>query len=78
MPWGEAADSAAGIWEKLLERCDKGAGLIFSSPDLDEILTYSDRILVCYAGETYLVDDVSTLTSNQLGHLIGGEFERSS
>lgn len=75
---GLDVDSAAGIWEKLLERCDNGAGLIFSSPDLDEILTYSDRILVCYAGETYLVDDVSSLTSTQLGHLIGGEFERSS
>lgn len=73
---GLDVDSAAGIWDKLLKRCDAGAGLIFSSPDLDEILTYSDRVLVCYAGEIYMVDDPSTMTNNQLGHLIGGEFER--
>lgn len=73
---GLDVDSAASIWEKLLERCDAGSALIFSSPDLDEILTYSDRVLVCYAGETFLVEDPSTMTTNQLGHMIGGEFER--
>ncbi|MGJ3237980.1 MAG: ABC transporter ATP-binding protein [Anaerolineae bacterium] len=73
---GLDVDSAVGIWDKLLERCEAGSALIFSSPDLDELLTYSDRILVCYAGETYLIDDPANLTSNQLGYLIGGEFER--
>lgn len=73
---GLDVDSASGIWEKLLERCDNGSALIFSSPELDEILTYSDRVLVCYAGEIFMVDDPSTMTNNQLGHLIGGEFER--
>lgn len=73
---GLDVDSAAGIWDKLLERCDAGSALIFSSPDLDEILTYSDRVLVCYAGETYMVDNPSVMNNNQLGHLIGGEFER--
>lgn len=75
---GLDVDSAAGIWDKLLERCDSGSALIFSSPDLDEILTYSDRVLVCYAGETTMVDDPSAMTNNQLGHLIGGEFKRKS
>ncbi len=74
---GLDVDSAAGIWEKLVERCEAGSALIFSSPDLDEILTYSDRILVCYAGETYMVENPATMTTNQLGHLIGGEFERA-
>lgn len=74
---GLDVDSAAGIWDKLLERCDAGSALIFSSPDLDEILTYSDRVLVCYAGETYMVDNPSVMNNNQLGHLIGGEFERN-
>lgn len=73
---GLDVDSASGIWKKLLERCDNDSALIFSSPDLDEILTYSDRVLVCYAGEVFMVDDPSTMTNNQLGHLIGGEFEQ--
>jgi ABC-type uncharacterized transport system ATPase subunit len=72
---GLDVDSAAWIWEQLLERCDAGSALIFSSPDLDELLTYSDRILVFYAGRLHMIDDISGLTSNQLGHLIGGEFE---
>ncbi|MEO1289883.1 MAG: ATP-binding cassette domain-containing protein, partial [Chloroflexota bacterium] len=37
---GLDVDSASGIWEKLLERCANGSALIFSSPELDEILTY--------------------------------------
>lgn len=73
---GLDVDSASGIWDKLLDRCANDSALIFSSPDLDEILTYSDRVLVCYAGEVFMVDDPSTMTNNQLGHLIGGEFER--
>lgn len=74
---GLDVDSASGIWDKLIERCDAGSSLVFSSPDLDEILTYSDRVLVCYAGEVFMIDDPSTMTNNQLGHMIGGEFERN-
>jgi general nucleoside transport system ATP-binding protein len=74
---GLDVDSAAWIWEQLLERCDAGSALLFSSPDLDELLSYSDRILVCYAGHLHMVDDIRNLTSNQLGHLIGGEFDSS-
>lgn len=69
-------DSAAWIWEQLLERCEAGSALLFSSPDLDELLNYSDRILVCYAGHLYMVDEPRKLSSNDLGHLIGGSFER--
>ena len=74
---GLDVDSASGIWDKLIERCDNGSALVFSSPDLDEILTYSDRVLVCYAGEVFMVDDPSSMSNNQLGHMIGGEFERN-
>lgn len=73
---GLDVDSASLIWEKLLERCESGTALLFSSPDLDEILTYSDRILVCYAGETFLIDDPNSMTNTNLGYMIGGEFAR--
>lgn len=72
---GLDVDSAAWIWEQLLERCEAGSALLFSSPDLDELLSYSDRILVCYAGRLYMIDEPGKISSNQLGHLIGGEFE---
>ncbi len=72
---GLDVDSAAWIWQQLLARCEKqNAALLFSSVDLDELLTYSDRIVVCFAGRTHIIDDPSTIDSNDLGHLIGGEF----
>jgi ABC-type uncharacterized transport system ATPase subunit len=45
---------------------------------LDELVTYSDRILVFYAGKVYEVPDVANITIDQLGHMIGGEFTAAS
>jgi general nucleoside transport system ATP-binding protein len=72
---GLDVDSARWIWEQLLARRKRGTAILFSSADLDELTTYSDRIVVCYAGRTFMVDDPSQLTVSALGHLIGGEFE---
>lgn len=72
---GLDVDSAAWIWEQLVEKCQAGAALLFSSADLDELITYSDRIIVCYAGKLFFVDDPAAMTVNRLGHLIGGAFE---
>jgi general nucleoside transport system ATP-binding protein len=72
---GLDVDSARWIWEQLLARREHGTAIIFSSADLDELMTYSDRLVVCYAGRTMVIDDPSTLTVSALGHLIGGEFE---
>ncbi len=72
---GLDVDSARWIWEQLLDRCQRGASLIFSSADLDELVTYSDRIVVCFAGTTLLVDHPERMTHDSLGHLIGGAFD---
>jgi ABC-type uncharacterized transport system ATPase subunit len=40
--------SAAQVWEYLVERCRQGASLLYFSADLDEILAYSQRVLVFY------------------------------
>lgn len=72
---GLDVDSAKWIWEQLLERCARGSALVFSSADLDELISYSDRIIVFFAGQTYLVNDVHHLSSQELGHLIGGAFD---
>ncbi|MBK9125058.1 MAG: ATP-binding cassette domain-containing protein [Chloroflexi bacterium] len=69
---GLDVESARWIWRQLLDRCEAGAGLIFSSDDLDEILNYSDRIVVCFAGRTSILDNTPELTTDDLGALIGG------
>lgn len=71
---GLDVDSSRWIWQQLLERRDRGAAIIFSSAELDELVAYSDRILVFYAGRIHEVTDVGATTIDQLGHLIGGEF----
>jgi ABC-type uncharacterized transport system ATPase subunit len=47
---------------------------VFTSPDLDEVVAYSDRILVLYAGQVYEIEDAATTTIDELGRLIGGDF----
>ena len=71
---GLDVDSARWIWTQLLERCQRGAAIIFNSSDLEELVTYSDRIFVFYAGRVHEVPDVSHTSIDELGHLIGGEF----
>jgi simple sugar transport system ATP-binding protein len=74
---GLDVESARWIWKQLLERRQTGAAIVFSSAELDEIVTYSDRILVCYAGRVHLISDARQVTIDELGHLIGGEFGRT-
>ncbi len=69
---GLDVDSAAWIWEQLLAKCASGTALVFSSPDLDELLLYSDRIIVFYAGHLTMIDQPHQITADRLGHLIGG------
>lgn len=71
---GLDVDSARWIWTQLLERCQRGAAIIFNSSDLEELVTYSDRIFVFYAGQIHEVPDVSQTTIDELGHMIGGDF----
>jgi ABC-type uncharacterized transport system ATPase subunit len=62
----------------LLDRRAHGTAIIFNSPDLDEIVTYSDRIIVFFAGRFHIIEDTSTATVDALGHLIGGNFEEAA
>ncbi len=47
---GLDVESVIYLWSKLKERCGQGEAIIFTSSDLDELLRYSDRILVFFAG----------------------------
>jgi general nucleoside transport system ATP-binding protein len=70
---GLDVDSARWIWEQLLERRNGGSALLFSSAELDEILAYSDRLIVLYAGRATELKNSSDLTVKTLGALIGGK-----
>ena len=69
---GLDVESANYIWEQLLARRQEGTAIIFISAELDEIIAYSDRIVVFSAGNATLVDDPADMTTNRLGELIGG------
>ncbi len=70
---GLDVESAGHIWSLLLNRRKQGTAIIFSSPDLDEIIDYSDRILVFSSGQTTLVENPEQMTTARLGELIGGK-----
>ncbi len=66
-------ESSMYIWSKMKQRCAEGASILFISSDLDEILHYSDRILVFFGGRVSKPLDASQVTVDQLGQLIGGK-----
>ena len=67
-------ESTLWIWKQMMERCEKGMTILFISSDLDEILQYSDRILVFCGGKVSQPIDAKTLTVDKLGQAIGGKF----
>lgn len=66
-------ESVIYIWGKLKERCRQGTAIIFISSDLEEILRYSDRVLVFFSGRVTPPLDATKTTVDQLGQLIGGK-----
>jgi len=67
-------ESTLWIWKQMMERCEKGMMIFFISSDLDEILQYSDRLLVFSGGKVSQPMDAKTLTVDKLGQAIGGKF----
>jgi general nucleoside transport system ATP-binding protein len=66
-------ESAIYMWGKLKERCQQGTSIFFISADLEEVLQYSDRILVFYSGRVSKPLDAATTSLDQLGQMIGGK-----
>jgi simple sugar transport system ATP-binding protein len=66
-------ESTAYIWSKLKERCMGGTAIVFTSSDLDEILLYSDRVIVFFAGRVSPPLEAESLGVEELGRLIGGK-----
>jgi ABC-type uncharacterized transport system ATPase subunit len=66
-------ESTLSIWNALKERCARGAALLFVSSDLDEVLTYSDTVIVFFAGRVTPPLPAAELSVESLGALIGGK-----
>jgi ABC-type uncharacterized transport system ATPase subunit len=69
---GLDVESSIYIWGKLKARCVQGTSIVFISSDLEEILSYSDRILVFFSGQISRPLEAQTTTVEDLGELIGG------
>jgi simple sugar transport system ATP-binding protein len=68
--------SGRAVWQRLLARRAEGTALVFASSDFDEILTYSDYILVFFSGRISRLLPRSALNVERLAELIGGvDFE---
>jgi simple sugar transport system ATP-binding protein len=70
--------SAEWVWSQLLTRRDHGTAIIFASADIDELLRYSDRILVFFSATVLAVLDASGTDVDEIGHLIGGRTSTTS
>jgi simple sugar transport system ATP-binding protein len=64
--------SARAIWGRILARRDAGCAVVFATADLDEILDYSDYVLVFFAGRVSRLLPRAELSAPRLAELIGG------
>ncbi|UBF29040.1 ATP-binding cassette domain-containing protein [Kovacikia minuta CCNUW1] len=65
-------ESVLWVWQQLIARCEGGTAILFTSSDLDEIMRYSDRVIVFSGGEVSAPIAVEDLTVDRLGQMIGG------
>lgn len=71
-------ESTRWVWEQLLKRRETGTAILFTSADLDEIMTYSDRVIVFFNGQPFPPIPVTELTVEDLGYMIGGKPQATS
>ena len=67
-------ESTIWVWQQLIMRCQGGTSIIFASSDLDEIVQYSDRVIVFSGGKVSEPIATAVLTASKLGEMIGGKF----
>jgi len=67
-------ESTLWVWQQLISRCQTGTAILFMSSDLDEIMQYSDRVLVFSGGRVSAPIPTQELTVDTLGQAIGGKF----
>ncbi|MEN9201960.1 MAG: ATP-binding cassette domain-containing protein [Thermostichus sp. DG_1_6_bins_120] len=68
-------ESSLWVWGQLLQRTQAGTSIIFTSADLEELMHYSDRLLVFSGGQVSRPIPVAELTLARLGQMIGGKLQ---
>lgn len=71
-------ESTIWVWQQLIARCEGGTAILFMSSDLDEIMQYSDRVIVFSGGQLSAPMDVAELSAIRLGQMIGGRLDHRS
>lgn len=66
-------ESVNWVWQLLQSYSRKGAGIVFSSPELDEILMVADRVLVFFNGRIILDVAAADTDVQKLGSAIAGK-----
>jgi simple sugar transport system ATP-binding protein len=67
-------ESVLWVWQQLIARCQTGTAILFTSADLDEIMQYSDRVIVFSNGQISPLIPVEKLTLDRLGKMISAKF----
>ena len=70
---GLDAGSARQVWNHLKARCADGATLIYFSPDLEEVLEHSHRVIVFYDRAIAAVVEREQATMEVVGALMAGK-----
>lgn len=60
------------IHNRILQKRDEGCAVLLVSPELDEIMELSDRIVVMYRGKVNAIVDSSEATKEYIGLLMAG------
>ncbi|WP_022846750.1 MULTISPECIES: ABC transporter ATP-binding protein [unclassified Desulfurobacterium] len=74
---GLDTESAIWVWEHFKEFTNKGATIIFSSPDLDEIFSVATKILVFFNGKVVLEKKREETTPEEVAAAIAGNIKGS-
>ncbi len=69
--WGVDAGAAADIHHAIRELTNRGSAVLIISQDLDEILTLCDRVAVISQGTLSAAQQVTNVTPEQIGLLMG-------
>jgi simple sugar transport system ATP-binding protein len=66
-------ESVNWVWQHLHTYCGKKTSIVFSSPELDEILMVADRVVVFFNGRIIKEVEASNTDAQELGRAIAGK-----
>ena len=66
-------ESVNWVWQHLHTYCGQKTSIVFSSPELDEILMVADRVLVFFNGRIIKEVEASKTNVQDLGRAIAGK-----